>query len=83
MKNTKKIIKSKIDSSSVRAFRALPIIAAMAASGIIQPAFAVDRTWFGGTGDFGRPRWSPASVPGLATRRSSTVVTQPYRSIRG
>ena len=34
-------------------FRTLPIVAAMAASGIIQPAFAVDHTWFGGTGDWG------------------------------
>ena len=46
-------------------FRALPIIAAMAASGIIQPAFAVDRTWFGGIGDWGvTTNWTPNGVPG-------------------
>ena len=50
-------------------FRTLPIVAAMAASGIIQPAFAVDHTWFGGTGDWGlNTNWSPASVPGASDK---------------
>ena len=41
----------------------------MAASGIIQPAFAVDHTWFGGTGDWGlNTNWSPASVPGASDK---------------
>jgi hypothetical protein len=53
MKNTKKNHQiQKVGTSSVMVFRALPIIVAMAASGIIQPAFAVDRTWLGGTGDW-------------------------------
>jgi len=45
------------------------MVAAMAASGIIQPAFAVDHTWFGGTGDWGlNTNWSPASVPGASDK---------------
>src|SRR5688500_4253327 len=41
----------------------------MVASGIIQPAFAVDRTWFGGTGDFGvDTSWSPTGVPGVGDK---------------
>ena len=70
MKNTKKNHQiQKVEASSVMVFRALPIIAAMAASGIIQPAFAIDHTWFGGTGDWGvNTNWSPASVPGASDK---------------
>ena len=70
MKNTKKNHQiQKVETSSVMVFRALPIIAALAASGIIQPAFAVDRTWFGGTGDWGvNTNWSPASIPGASDK---------------
>ena len=70
MKNTKKNHQSgKISPSTRRAFRALPIIAALVASGVIQPAFAVDRTWFGGTGDFGvATNWTSNGVPGSADR---------------
>lgn len=35
----------------------------------IQPAFAVDRTWFGGTGNFGEAtNWTPSGVPGSGDR---------------
>ena len=70
MKNTKKNHQiQKVGTSSVMVFRALPIIVAMAASGIIQPAFAVDHTWFGGTGDWGvNTNWSPVSVPGASDK---------------
>jgi hypothetical protein len=55
----------KIESVGRNVFQILPIAAAMAASGVIQPAFAVDRTWFGGTGEFGvDTNWSPTGVPG-------------------
>ncbi|SOD41393.1 PEP-CTERM sorting domain-containing protein [Nitrosovibrio sp. Nv4] len=65
MKNTKKNYQAKHIRPARSYFRILPIAAAMAASGFIQPALAVDRTWFGGTGDFGvDTNWSPAGVPG-------------------
>ncbi|HEU4854881.1 MAG TPA: hypothetical protein VFS89_06280, partial [Nitrosospira sp.] len=65
MKNTKKNYQAKNIRPTRDYFRILPIAAAMAASGFIQPALAVDRTWFGGTGDFGvDTNWSPAGVPG-------------------
>ena len=66
MKNMKKNHQGKeIEQSSHKVFRALPIVAAMAACGVIQPAFAVDRTWFGGTGDWGiTTNWTPNGVPG-------------------
>jgi len=51
MKNTKKNHQSnETEQSSRKVFRALPIVAAMAAYGIVQPAFAVDHTWFGALG---------------------------------
>ncbi len=57
------------EPSSFKVVRLLPIAAALAASGIIQPAFAVDRTWFGGTGDWGvDTHWSPTGVPGGGDR---------------
>ncbi len=70
MKNTKKNRQgSEIEQSSRKVFRALPIVVAMAACGIIQPAFAVDHTWFGGTGDWGlNTNWAPASVPGASDK---------------
>src|SRR5687768_9069772 len=65
MKNTKKNYPAKNIRPARSYFRILPIAAAMAASGFIQPALAVDRTWFGGTGDFGvDTNWLPAGVPG-------------------
>src|SRR5688500_1008559 len=66
--NTKKNRRA-IGSSRHALFNVLPVAAAMAASGIIQPAFAVDRTWFGGNGDFGvDANWSPTGVPGSGDR---------------
>ncbi len=53
MKNTKKIHLVKNIKPAQGYFRVLPIAAALAASGFIQPALAVDRTWFGGNGDLG------------------------------
>ena len=69
-KNTKKNHQNrKISPSTRKPFRGLPIIAAMAASGFIQPAYAVDRTWFGGTGDFGvATNWTPNGAPGNGDR---------------
>ncbi|SFN29806.1 PEP-CTERM protein-sorting domain-containing protein [Nitrosospira briensis] len=65
MKNTKKIYLAKNIKPAQGYFRVLPIAAALAASGFIQPAFAVDRTWFGGNGDWElNTNWSPSGVPG-------------------
>lgn len=68
MKNTKK--NQRVTwPSGYNLFKILPVAAAMAASGIIQPAFAVDRIWFGGNGDFGvDTNWSPTGVPGSGDR---------------
>ena len=50
-------------------FRVLPIIGAIAASGMSQSVFAVDRTWFGGTGDWGTvTNWTLNGVPGSSDR---------------
>src|SRR6185312_4824823 len=70
MKNTKKNHQdNEIERLSRNAFRVLPIVAAMVGCGIVQPAFAVDHTWFGGTGDWGlNTNWSPASVPGASDK---------------
>ena len=84
MKNTKKNQLSKNGSLTNGFFRTLPIIAALAASGFIQPALAVDRTWFGSTGDWGvDTNWSPIGGRASATKRLSTGAIQPYLSIRG
>jgi len=47
---------------------ALVIVAvALAAGSTAQTAQAVDRTWFGGTGDWSvAGNWNPAGVPGSA-----------------
>ncbi len=69
MTNIKKNQVSKNGSLTNGLFRALPIIAALAASGFIQPALAVDRTWFGSTGDWGvDTNWSPIGVPGISDK---------------
>lgn len=50
-------------------FGVLPIVAAIAASGMSQSVFAVDRTWFGGTGDWGTvTNWTLNGVPGSSDR---------------
>lgn len=42
-----------------------PLTAVLIAIGCISPALAVDKTWFGGTGDWGdSTKWSPGGVPG-------------------
>ncbi|MEP6605519.1 MAG: hypothetical protein ABJA60_05320 [Nitrosospira sp.] len=52
-----------------QSFRTLPIIAAMVAAGVAQPALAVDRTWFGDSGGWGVvSNWSPAGVPGSSDK---------------
>src|SRR5687768_4076030 len=69
MKNTKKIYLAKNIKPAQGYFRVLPIAAALAASGFIQPALAVDRTWFGGNGDWElNTNWSPTGVPGSGDR---------------
>ena len=69
MKNMKKNQVSKNGALTNGFFRTLPIIAALAASGFIQPALAVDRTWFGSTGDWGvDTNWSPIGVPGISDK---------------
>ena len=79
MKNTKKNQVSKNGSLTNGFFRTLPIIAALAASGFIQPALAVDRTWFGGSGDWAiTTNWTPNGVPGsgdkaIISKGSSTL----------
>ncbi|HEU4855618.1 MAG TPA: hypothetical protein VFS89_10130, partial [Nitrosospira sp.] len=69
MKNTKKNYPPRNPRPARDYFRILPIAAAMAASGFIQPALAVDRTWFGGAGDWGvDTNWSPTGVPGISDK---------------
>ncbi len=69
MKNMKKNQVSKNGASTNGFFRTLPIIAALAASGFIQPALAVDRTWFGSAGEWGvDTNWSPIGVPGISDK---------------
>src|SRR5687768_4202142 len=69
MKNTNKFYQAKNIKPAQGYFRVLPIAAALAASGFMQPALAVDRTWFGGTGEFGvDTNWSPTGVPGISDK---------------
>jgi hypothetical protein len=72
--------KAVVDARTKRHFWVLPIIAGIAAAGVVQPALAVDRTWFGDTGDWGvASNWSPAGVLLETTRQSSGTAMQCYR----
>jgi hypothetical protein len=69
MKNQKKNHRIEKIGRSAGVFRVLPIVAAIAASGMSQSVFAVDRTWFGGTGEWGVvTNWTPNGVPGSSDR---------------
>lgn len=49
---------------AIRRFCTLRVMAGMVAAGVVHPVLAEDRTWFGGTGDWGiASNWSPARVP--------------------
>ena len=70
MKNKQKLLSPKKPlAGPSRWFRLSPIIAAMGAIGFASSALAVDRTWFGGTGDWNTiTNWAPNGVPGSSDR---------------
>jgi autotransporter-associated beta strand protein len=69
MKNKQKQVSPTKPPAPGRRFRFTPIIVAMSAIGFASSALAVDRTWFGGTGDWNTAaNWAPNGVPGSSDR---------------